>query len=228
MTLNQMQKKWITFHDELCKGFAQNRCKLAAPFLSVADPTPCANSTPAIMLVGQATRGDWFYPKYEPKLLLPISERLLERRRATSAFLTDGAYARNRRSAFWIMWRRMKNLTRGPVIWSNVAKVGTWAGNPPWRVVAAQSNLAIATLNAEIETYNPRLIVFVTGYFGRHEIVSKLLKVSRDLTEAPNGIIYSRVRTRTRPAVLWTGHPRARQRQTLSKWHAKIDRLLDQ
>ena len=224
-TLDEAQTAWIELHDRL-RDLPKNQGRLAAPFVSTPDPTPYDHSRPAVMLVGQATRGEWFAPNYERVRSRPLPERLRERRLATANFLTNPVYAKHRRSAFWRVLGRLKSLAGGQVIWSNVAKIGIRSGNPDWRLVVAQADLATATLQAEIDHYHPKLVVFVSGYLGRHEVLAPLLNIAREQSSDRNGIFHIRYPERNRPALLWTCHPRS-TRANPCAWLEVVTELLN-
>jgi hypothetical protein len=191
--------------------------RLAGPFLSIEDPTDQDPNAPRILLVGKATDGAWELKSF---LSTNVESQLHERREQTKAFLLSP----KSRPGFWTLWRALKAETGGAVIWSNVTKIGARTGNPDWKIVQAQADLSIEILRAEIETYRPALLFFVTDVFARHEIVSKLLDVPRDTEADSNGIFLARERKDGAPAVLWTAHPGRKPSALRSQW---VERALD-
>jgi hypothetical protein len=226
MTLGQQEIKWIRLHDRFQTTCPVNCDQLAAPFLSVPDPTDSDPLAPAVLFVGKATRGDWFANSYVDSRSRTAQSRLKERRGVTTDFLKNPAFERYRSSGFWQMWKRVKALTGGAVIWSNVAKIGTKQGNPSWQLVEAEADLAIATLKAEVAHYRPRLIIFVTGEFARFEVVTKLLGVPKETSQDKHGIFLRRRGEPRNPAVLWTGHPERRDGDTIDRWLKEVRGLL--
>lgn len=226
MTLDRLQKEWIRSHDRFRKDCPVRFSDVAAPFVSVGDPDVSGNSSPTILFVGKATGGDWFSGRYAQKVSMPLSDRLAERRETTSRFLTARRYAHNRATGFWRMLQALKEDTRGTVIWSNVTKIGTRRGNPPPALVEVEADLAIATLRAEVEDYDPQLIIFVTGYFARFEVVAPFLHVRKRTDHDSHWIFHCRRRAPGKPAALWTGHPQGKSRDVVDLWLKEARRLL--
>ena len=226
MRFDQQQLEWIRLHDRFHRNCQIDYNSLAAPFVSVHDPRVSDSSAPTILLIGKATARDWFAASYEHWRSRSALDRLAERRSVTIDFITNPNYRRARSSGFWQMWKRLKDVTGGAVIWSNVAKIGTRRGNPNWRLVEAEAELAIATLKAEVEQYKPRLIFFVTGYFARYEVVVPFLAASMNTVQNEHGIFLRRGGGKGNPAVLWTGHPERKHRDTIERWLKEVRRLL--
>jgi hypothetical protein len=88
---------------------------------------------------------------------------------------------------------------------------------PSGKLLEAQRDLAVKTLREEIETYRPRLVVFVTGCFAEalvREVVYDLQDTSR---EKENVDLWWRRRTNSLPAMLWTRHPQGARRDFLDQ-----------
>lgn len=226
MKLYQAQSEWLTLYNQLAETPIPGTFRAAAPFFSIPDPTPYNLASRPVLLVGQATRAGWFADSYENSRSQSISERVEERRCATKNFLTESEFKRYRNSGFWRMWKKLKRKTEAPVIWSNAAKIGALTGNPPWKAVDAQAELAICTLHAEIDEYKPQMLIFVTGYFARHEIVAPFLGLPKEIEKDGHGLIYTRKRNRDKPAILWTGHPGRQSSSTVEQWLDEALRLL--
>lgn len=207
MKLYQAYAEWLALRDQLVEAPTPETSGLAAPFFSVPDPTPSNPTSRPIMFIGKATNRNWFIDSYEDSRSLKIAKRIEERRSVTKTFLTDPQYRQHRISRFWRMWKKLREMTEAPVIWSNAAKIGAGTGNPGCETVERQAELAISTLRAEVNEYKPRMLIFVTGYFARYEIVAPFLGLPLDQEKDSRGTFYTRRRSGDEPAVLWTGHP---------------------
>jgi hypothetical protein len=194
--------------------------KFAAPFLSTSDPNFVGNRRSPILLVGQATKGNWFLPEFEKcrDRGAPIHERAEDGRQYSSEFQTDGCYEEHKHSNFWQFHRRLRRSISAPLIWTNLAKIGVQKGNPGWKFVSEQSELAQTTLNAEIAHYKPSLVILVTGRFGRHEVVSNVFDVDRNKEKDSVGIFLSRNAAANSPAILWTEHPGRQRTEITMRW----------
>ncbi|MGD0730724.1 MAG: hypothetical protein ABR956_05630 [Terracidiphilus sp.] len=223
--LLSIQSEWISEFDEIRK----ERGELACPFVSVPDPQHQRGSLRPILMVGQATSGPWFPERFRPLPNLSVFEVVEERRKTTLHFLTDPMYDPHKsRSSYWRLFKELKNRTSAPVIWTNLAKIGTIRGNPKWQLVKRQASLAIKTLRAEIACYNPALVLLVTGIFGRHEITTALVGLDRDTRSNEGGVFCSRSHTSSSPAILWTWHPARPPRGTrTSTWIEEAARLYE-
>lgn len=218
MTLYEIHRRWIEKHDAMRRQLDPENRLLAAPFLSVPDPTVRASRLPPIMVVGQATRGDWRLDDFKQALNLPIRQRVRERRATTLEFLTKPWYEKYKRSDFWRFFAALKNGTSAPVVWTNLAKVGVQKGNPKWHLIEGQKELACRTLLAEIAFYKPALVVVATGLFGRYEVVCDVFGFQRDTCSGVNGMFSHRSHTLSQPAILWTGHPGRKAEEITSAW----------
>ena len=173
--LRSVQSEWISKFDDIRRDWPNVAC----PFLSVPDPEQQRDSPPPILMVGQATSGPWFPERFRIQADLSVSEVVEERRETTRHFLTDSIYdPHKKRSPYWRLFKELKRRTGAPVIWTNVAKIGSTDGNPKWQLVVRQANLAERTLRAEIACYNPALVFLVTGSFVARQHECRLCKSS--------------------------------------------------
>jgi hypothetical protein len=51
------------------------------------------------------------------------------------------------------------------LVWSNLCKIGQIRGNPSDKLVDEQFDLAVETLRLEIQTYGPKIVLFVTDEY---------------------------------------------------------------
>ena len=221
--LRQLSAKWLKLYREL---YADDRLqpRLAAPFLSVPPPGYNRASGFSILLVGRATRGQWCGTT-GPQATVATT------RDATRSFL--------KLDCSTPFWRFAQDLSVGiagicgdepcnnlrNLVWTNICKLGEIQRNPRGKVFDRQRELAIETLRAEIETYRPNLIVFVSGEWGDQwveEVVGETKKEPwRDATT-----YWWREAGGKRPAMLWTkNHPQGRSRQVIKGWLRKAEML---
>lgn len=91
------------------------------------------------------------------------------------------------RSQFWSVVRRLSARYRsdGPwyesVAWSNLYKIAPYAGgNPGERLCNAQLPFASDLLALELESFQPRAVVFLTGWLWAKDLIPS--SVAKDLT----------------------------------------------
>jgi hypothetical protein len=77
-SLFDLQIEWIKTYDSIRASCDPDGTEFAAPFLSTPDPNPLECSRRPIMLVGQATKGNWFLPEFDKCRELPLQERVKE------------------------------------------------------------------------------------------------------------------------------------------------------
>jgi hypothetical protein len=219
MRLHQIQAKWFDAFKEI-EGIVEPNC-LAAPFFSVRERFSEISHRRTILLVGKATAGDWNKDAFRSKINSPLRERMHERRCATLGQLER---MRNRPfSAFWRFWKGLHEFSPS-VVWTNLAKIGMVSSNPSGDCLKVQSKLAIETLQAEIEEYDPKLII-VTGEYATNEILYPIWpkgnwKGARD----PEYCWIKK--THLGPPVLWVDHPERKRIQRIHLWVEKVRELL--
>jgi hypothetical protein len=218
MALFQIQCQWILKHDAMRGRFDPDGSVLAGPFLSVPDPAATTCRQSPILLVGQATRGDWWLKEFDAAKGLSLKERVEERRRRTAEFLTKARYDQYKNTDFWHFFRNLKDKTGAPVIWSNLAKIGVQKGNPRWQLVREQGELAVASLKAEITAYEPALVILLTGTLGRHEAVAQLLGVDKNTKPGAEGVFAARDCAQGGPTIIWTWHPGRKAWELTNGW----------
>jgi hypothetical protein len=129
-------------------------------------------------------------------------------------------------SAFWRFRSSLQQISKS-VIWTNLAKIGVQSGNPKWRLVRKQRELACQTLAAEIEEYKPALIVLVTGDFGRHEIIWPMFGGHETwLGDTSTSYLWQERSSFHIPA-MWTRHPDLKPGSELQLWLRKVRELYD-
>ena len=195
----------------------------ATPFLSTTDPNLPVYSRRPIMLVGQATKGDWFLREFDKCRDLPIKERAEECKEHTSDFQTNGSYSQFKKSDFWRFKRDLQEAIGVPVIWTNLAKIGVQNGNPRGQHLSDQSDLAITTLKAEIREYRSQLVVLVSGGFAVKEIVYPAFDTLRrdewqefQLAQEDDYCLLES--SKLHPTVLWFNHPRGKSSIAKNRW----------
>ena len=225
MSLSELQSQWIQLYDEL-GGIYEDQV-LAAPFIPVPEDRSKVGSDKPILLVGKATAGDWLRHRFLSMRGRPKGKRLEERRQATLGHLLWRRTEDRSPTPFWRFRRGLEQISE-PVIWTNLTKIGTERLNPHWRLVERQSQLAQQTLRAEIEEYNPVLVVLVTSSFGSKEIALPLFgpegswKKSQDKDKS----IWWQERTQARPAILWVDHPQYKPKHEIYRWLKKAKKLI--
>ena len=212
-------------HDELCASYDPEGRYLAGPFLSTPDPDQVEDTHFSIMLVGQATKGNWFLPQFEEcrERKLSIEDRVMQCREHTLDFQADGHYRKFKNSDFWRFMRDLKEALDTQVIWTNLAKIGLQYGNPRGQVLSDQSDLAIATLRAEVREYRPQLVVLVSGGFAVKEIVYPTFD-TRTRNEWQEFQLEAKddycllESTKIHPTILWFNHPRGKSGHAKNRW----------
>lgn len=222
--LAELQIEWIRLHDQLGDSFDGQL--LAAPFFSMPDDSRVEGQERPILLVGQATAGCWGIEDFGKARAKSVRECVAERLSCTAGHLEWRKNADQKPSAFWRFRSGLEQISK-VVIWTNLAKIGVQEGNPKWRLVRMQSELACRTLDAEVELYNPSLIVLVTGDFGRHEVVWPMFG-RRDAwqSDAVTGYRWQERSVFGIP-VLWTGHPGMKLATDLQQWLRKARELYE-
>jgi len=224
MSLFEIQSQWITKYDEMRVAHGLDGQLLAGPFLSVPDPFEQTSKLQPILLVGQATREDWFLSRFKTNRGKPIHKRVEERLNTTREFLMDPKYNQYKKTDFWRFWKNLKERTGAPVIWTNLAKIGVKTGKIPYKFQSEQKDLALKTLEAEIEQYKPALVVFVTGPFLRLEIIRPFFGMDEDCFNKETKCC-SRKQISNSPALLWTFHPRSIRKEMICAWLDKANAL---
>jgi hypothetical protein len=223
LSLAFFQEEWLKLFARMIKEPILEPGSLAAPFLTVAPDGYTETSAKRILYVGKATAGDWYLDKFLEK---PTIE---ERRERTKLFL-DAIRKREYKSPFWRFAEGLcragsvSQLPNSPelsnLVWSNICKIGVLNGNPEGPYQAIQVDLATETLLAEIKTYRPSLIVFVTWNYAE-EVVHRIVDDSNDLFWEKegdhNGFWYRRPRN-SLPAILWTKHPERKTKLMTNLW----------
>ena len=211
-TLADVQLEWLRLFERMrrgeCDGVDPDR--IAAPFLPAGLENMPPNASP-VLLVGRAHRAPW-EKSNEVAETYEFHERLSMTRAHLSKELARPS------SAFWRFARDLArpievNGTRRhtSIIWSNIAKITAWADggpNPGEPLLRAQYELAIRSLQVEIATYRPELVIFMTGDWGWAVIWNAFLK---DIEGAPEHLpdkdVWSCGKSETYPAVLWMQRP---------------------
>jgi hypothetical protein len=202
-----MQAKWLKLFEELYAS-PRLRGRLAAPFLSAPPVGYDPSAGRSVLLVGQATKGNWYKPEY-------LKQRsATERRRRTRDYFRNESPGNS--SGFWTFARQLSEQLWGTndfsnlrnLVWTNVCKLGDIKKNQPGpQIFYPQGDLAKETLRLEIEAYRPKLVVLVTGEFADCWVSA----VVGDPEKAPwhsAPTCWWRERRSKMPAMLWTRcHP---------------------
>jgi hypothetical protein len=224
-SLADLQIEWLRLHSRL--GECVQGQLLAAPFLSFhQDIGTNGQASKPILLVGQATAGNWWLEDFVKARKRSFSQGVAERLACTDGHLKWRDSEDDMLSAFW-RFRRGLKLISNPVIWTNLAKIGVHKGNPKWRLVREQSELACRTIIAEISEYKPSLIVLATGDFGRHEVVWPTFGEASSWKDDLDTGCKWQERSCFGMPVLWVGHPGFKQTTKTEIWLRKARELLE-
>jgi len=223
MGLREIQTKWVEKFIEMQRGNEEGL--LAAPFLSVPFESDFAGKSGAILLVGKATAGPWCRDNFlaELKTSSGVSEVVEERRSITREHLNFRKERDSRPPAFW-RFRRSLGKIGSPVIWTNLAKIGVTHGNPKGAQLNAQRELACDTLKAEIDEYEPKLVVIACDY-AKEQITYPVFGESSKWHKRDDGVCWIN-RTGSSPAILWTDHPERKKQAVLFSWLEKAQELI--
>lgn len=199
---------------------------VSAPFISVPPSGYGPIAVPSVLYVGKAVNGNGDCTDRDSFLRRPTLEH---RRTSTTKFLEQvktGKY----KSPFWRFAFRLSDKDLQKLIWTNVCKLSDLRDNrvPSGKLLEAQRDLAVKTLREEIETYRPRLVVFVTGCFAEalvREVVYDLQDIS---WEKENVDLWWRRRTNSLPSMLWTRHPQGARRDFLDQCLNAVRKLWEE
>lgn len=179
MTLPDLQERWIDLFWQMSRDPSVVAHFLAAPFLSVEPKGYNPHNHKTILYIGKATSGSWFLDGFR------ADPTVHARQATTTKFLGVDIDPDLFPSPFWKFARELNELTltaeerlhqkneltptKRPlqnIVWSNIAKIGVQKDNPEGKYLTLQADLATKTLTAEIEHYQPSLIVFVSARYG--------------------------------------------------------------
>ena len=141
-------------------------------------------------------------------------------------------------AAFWSLAHRLSAATDpsceelGNIAWSNLCKIGTAFGNPDDRLAKAQYELAVESLQEEIQRVQPTLIICAAEGYQDHFFYDALGVTqgvddgfqSSDVDGVP---YYCRPRQAGWPPVLWMKHPQFRRTSYLEAVVAVSRNLLN-
>lgn len=186
-----------------------------------------AQGNPAVLLVGKATNG--WKDEDDPNCFLTKDLRDYH---LSGCHHLKGSDGKPYPSQFWRFATDLAKVFAGDgecpfnqLAWTNLAKIApTCCGNAGVRLFREQRDLAIQTLRAEIDYYQPKIVMFTTcGYMD--EAVHELL--GPEPLELLNE--YDRFRRATSlrgfPAILWTRHPQGKRRELTNSWLEKARQL---
>jgi hypothetical protein len=219
MKLSEFQYEWVKLFNELSR---ENK-RLSFPFLSSAPKNYESGKSHSILYVGKSTDGPWNDEKQNCQT--PNQFRAIPQNFMKDIAGKEGPYA------FWRFARRLGGFCSPAspyqnLVWTNLAKIGVLKGTPNEKVFRAQEDLAIATLKSEIETYQPALVVFVTGDYhpnAIYEVTGSSQEWQRGLE---NTGLWWRAATKKTPALIWTYHPQGKTNAILQVWAEKARELL--
>jgi hypothetical protein len=218
-TLLKLQEEWRgPKFSEMVAKFGRT---LTGPQITIEPDGYDPDRIPSVLYVGIAPgNNDAQYNLPSAKVLRKNARKFLE-----------NEIKKKRHSAFWKFALELAQKTAGRdydgdrplrnLIWSNICKIGVCKGNPGKTVFDAQKFLAIETLRAEIKTYRPKLVVWVTGDY-RVEVIGQVID---DLKEKhwnkalkARWWFYQRKPMNSLPAMLWTYHPQGKKREMTAAW----------
>jgi hypothetical protein len=221
-TLDPLWQEWLTLHERL----SAVRSERLAGLFPGYKPDGYEEHKTEILYVGKATAG----PFVDESSSSP--GRDLEQQRAFAKvcfYLTQGG--------FWNFAERLCTAlgcdNRSNLVWSNLCKIGTDLGNPSDELVGLQQELGITTLRAEIDEYNPSIVVFVSGQFAQKILLGAIDDPTdgswnKSEEEGPEQVkdVWWRKATATTPAVLWMRHPQFAPKSLTSYAQSKICELV--
>ena len=229
--LAEVETRWLKLFHELRVRRGQDRGPIARLFLSVRPHGYNPSALPSVLYIGKATNGSW-NPTCDQR-----SVTVENTREYTRHFLDREA--KTYTSAFWRFARelseRMVAATGGEnirpfqnLVWTNLCKIGVAHGTPSGTIRLAQRGLAVETLRLEIEAYDPKLIVLVTGDF-EDELIAELARdPSWKSWHKSRQQGWWREATGKMPAILWIGHPQGKSRDLRKIWLRQAERLAAQ
>lgn len=203
--------------------------RIAGPFLSVPPANYDPVAVPSILYVGKATAGLWGLSDFLS------SPTVTERHEFTADFLEEEINTGEYSSAFWRFAHDLSNqiaLSNGrPIhglqnlVWTNLCRIGVVHNNPSGEILQAQGDLATECLQLEIQTYQPKLIVLVTGDYADHLVTAALgEQIPWHKECGPQGFWW-REATDKVPAILWTYHPQGQPTRLIKTWLKESARL---
>jgi len=229
--LDRLQECWIELFSQMRKDPAIDPCRLAAPFLSVEPDGYDPVRSQTILYIGKATGKKWYRDEFLR------DQNVADQRERTAQFLRECVVPEAYNSSFWrFAWRLNNLLPEGKerpfqnIVWTNIAKIGVVKGNPSRSYLARQAELAQQTLIAEIRSYRPSLIVFVSGDYGAcivRAVFESFCASQDDATwQKPTDDIWWRPADTNLPAVMCANHPERKPGRLLQDWVNCAKRLL--
>jgi hypothetical protein len=178
-----------------------------------------------LTIIGTSLNSSWLDWK--------LGNRVRERKLACMDFLEN--HPERQASAFWRFFQALSERTGAKVIWTNLAKIGVTrpsdepeSSNPFGKFLSAQKELAAETVLAEIEEYEPDLVVLLTGGDRPYKFGAELFAGWGEWSESSinNRPFQFMGRTGSHPAVLLVAHPGWKQRADVDCWVEKARQLL--
>jgi hypothetical protein len=211
--LEELDLEWIKLFNGL-QTDSKIHGPVTAPFVSVKPFGYDPSVNPCILYVGKA-EGGYGTEDRDKFLQCPTIDQLSN---ATTDFL-EKVKAGKCHTPFWNFARRLSNSNLQNLVWTNVCKLSVIGnnGNPTGRLFEVQKDLAIKTLKAEIETYRPHLVIFITGRFAE-SLIRKVVGDDHDTSwTKKNEDLWWRKKTEELPAMMWTRHPQGARRVLLDQ-----------
>jgi hypothetical protein len=107
------------------------------------------------------------------------------------------------------------------LVWTNIFKIGSPTKKPPVGAIqAAQRELAIETLQVELQAFRPKLVAWVTGSYGM-EVVRAVAEDANDerwSKEQEDIGLWYRPSIGSFPAMIRTKHPQGKKRIWWQAW----------
>lgn len=229
--LSETQSEWIGLFHRLRPEFTD----LGAPFLSVNPAGYEPINIPSVLYVGKATKDAWYLDEF---LEAGTVQERHERTKAVLKSVLKEVEKEGYKTSFWdfalnlsARLAKSNSNTIQPLqnlIWTNISKIAVHGGNPGAALRRAQYDLSLRTLKLEIAEYRPRLIVFVTNAYEE--------KIVGEIADDPDKTGWSykkndwhwwRRANGDVPAILWTGHPQGKTKDTLERWLTKCVDLVN-
>ena len=237
-SLKELEGVWLELFADMKRSpdrYGIDAKQLAAPFLSCSSLAYTPGTQGTVMLVGKATLGmntlgsDPVQETYSINAVKSrreavINEVIIEKEHSPfmrfAESLSNVVLAKSGEN-----FKTFENL-----IWTNIAKIGVISENPSGRYFAAQMELAVETLAAEIAYYKPSLVVTSTAWFEYGPLRRAIPEMWDDHPDhsdhrAKKQDWWVYPAKGERPAFLWTMHPQAKPKTTLTNWLEKAQRL---
>jgi hypothetical protein len=218
--LRQVWVEWLAKYRTLSSSFD---ISIAAPFFSSAHVNYPVQQR-GVLFVGKATDRNYFLSDFENDLSVS-DEAAIEGRIGCNRKLVENDQPS---TAFWNLFAALSVAADNGeefenMIWTNICKIGPLSGPPTDLLLNRQKELAIKTLQIEIEEYSPSLVVFVSGKYASDVVIAVTKKaesewVKSDTPGFDSGVWWLKSLSPNIPSFLWTMHPQFKSNSEKQTW----------